>query len=259
MIIEMIKQYSFTSQEQALANYILENPECIIEYNAKELAKLTYTSSSTIVRFAKKLGFSGYPAMQMQYTKEYVVKNQYQNYTVTKDTMPKEVIDIVENLYHYVIEETKQMVSKDALVRIINYMAQAKKIDFYASDINYSRIQSICIKLNTLHVQAQAFNALNESYIATVNPKECLSFVVSHSGHNPAMIDIAYRLRKHNITTIALSGNTDHSLSLVCNETLFMFSSMDPLHAIQYGLSLEYLLDILYTSLFVKKNYSKDK
>lgn len=253
MILEMIKKYSFTNQEQALANYILENPECIIEYNAKELAKLTYTSSSTIVRFAKKLGFSGYPAMQMQYTKEYVVKNQYQNYTVNKSTMTKEVIEIVENLYHYVLEETKQMLSKETLVRITNYMLQAKKIDFYASDINYSRIQSMCLKLSTLNIQAQAYNALNETYINSVNPKECLSFVVSHSGKNQSMIDIAYRLRKRNITTIALTGNSDPSLSLVCNESLLLFSNDDSLHSIQYGVSLEYLLDILYTCMLTKK------
>lgn len=253
MIVEKIKNYSFTNQEQALATYILENPECLLEHNAKELAKITYTSSSTIVRFAKKLGFSGYPSLQLQYTKEYSIKNQHQNYTVTKDTPIKEVVDVVENLYQYVIQETKQMISKDALVRIVNYMLQAKKIDFYASDINYSRVQSMCIKLSTINVQAQAYNALNESYIESINPKECLSFVVSHSGKNNSMIDIAYKLRKRKITTIALTSSIEQSLSLVCNESLYMFSSNDPLHAIQYGLSLEYLLDILYTCLVSKK------
>lgn len=255
MIAEKIKVYSFTSQEQALADYINSNPECILENNAKELAKLTYTSSSTIVRFAKKLGFTGYPAMQLQYTKEYTIKNQYHNYTVTKETPIKEVVDVVENLYQYVMQETKQMISKDVLVRIINYMLQAKKIDFYASDINYSRIQSMCLKLSTINIQSQAYNALNENYISSINPKECLSFVISHSGKNKSMIDIAYRLRQHNITTIALTSNIDHSLSLVCNESLFMFSSDDSLHAIQYGLSLEYLLDIIFTCLVSKKKH----
>lgn len=253
MIVEKMKSYSFTSQEQALANYILEYPECILENNAKELAKITYTSSSTIVRFAKKLGFSGYPALQLQYTKEYTMKNQHQNYTVNKDTPIKEVVDVVENLYQYVIQETKQMISKDALVRIVNYMLQAKRIDFYASDLNYSRIQSMCIKLSTINVQAQAYNALNQSYIESINPKDCLSFVISHSGKNQAMIDIAYTLRKRNITTIALTSSIEQSLSLVCNESLYMFSSNDSLHAVQYGLSLEYILDILYSCLVSKK------
>jgi DNA-binding MurR/RpiR family transcriptional regulator len=249
--IENIKDLTF--QEQAIARYIVEHPDCILENNAKELAVLTFTSSSTIVRFCKKLGYEGYPHFQLQYTKEHVIFHQYHNHAVYKDMLVKDVIDVVDNLYHFIVEETKNILSKKVLVRVVNYMLQAKKIDFYANDINYSRIQSMCLKLNTINIQAQAYNALNQSYVKTVNPKECLSFVVSHSGRNASMIDIAYTLRKHNVTTIALTSKIDHSLELVCNESLYMFSSDDDLHAIQYGLSLEYLLDVIYSSLVVKK------
>lgn len=254
MILQQIQGIkNLTFQEQAVASYILANPDCILENNAKELAKLTFTSSSTIVRFCKKLGYEGYPNFQLQYTKEHVINHQYSNHLVTKDMLVKDVIDVVDNLYHYIVEETKNMLSKESLVRVINYMLQAKKIDFYASDINYSRIQSMCLKLNTINIQAQAYNALNQNYVRTVNPKDCLSFVVSHSGKNPSMVDIAYTLRKHNITTIALTSRIERALELVCNESLYMFSSDDDLHAIQYGLSLEYLLDILYSCLVAKK------
>ncbi|MFV0393270.1 MAG: MurR/RpiR family transcriptional regulator [Coprobacillaceae bacterium] len=254
MILQQIKKIkNLTFQEQEIADYILINPECILENNAKELAKLTFTSSSTVVRFCKKLGYEGYPNFQLQYTKEHVSNIQYKNHLVTKDMLVKDVIDVVDNLYHYIVEETKQMLSKETLVRIVNYMLQAKKIDFYASDINYSRIQSMCLKLNTINIQAQAYNALNQSYLRSVNPKECLSFVVSHSGKNQSMIDIAYALRKHNVTTIALTSNIEPALELVCNESLYMFSTDDELHAIQYGLSLEYILDVLYSCLIVKK------
>lgn len=254
MILQQLQRVKdLTFQEQAIASYILNNPDCILENNAKELAKLTFTSSSTIVRFCKKLGYQGYPHFQLQYTKEYSLELQYHNHLVTKDMLVKEVIDVVDNLYHYVVEETKNMLSKETLVRVVNYMLQAKKIDFYASDINYSRIQSMCLKLSTLNIQAQAYNALNQSYLRSVHPKDCLSFVVSHSGKNSSMIDIAYALRKQNVTTIALTSNIEHSLALVCNESLYMFSCDDDLHAIQYGLSLEYLLDVLYSCLVVKK------
>lgn len=57
--------------------------------------------------------------------------------------------------------ETQHLVKKEAFVRTLNYMIQAKQIDFYANDNNYSEVQSACLKLNTLGIRAQAFNTLS--------------------------------------------------------------------------------------------------
>ncbi|MFU1881077.1 SIS domain-containing protein, partial [Enterococcus faecium] len=95
---------------------------------------------------------------------------------------------------------------------------------------------------------------LNEFYISSTNARETISFVISHSGKNQTMIDIAYKLRKRNSKTIAITSFVEKDLSLICNESFYLYySSNDAFSALQYGLSLEYILDMIYSCLVVKR------
>lgn len=61
MIIDKMKILDhLTIQEKYLVDYIINNQEDILKKNINELAKLSYTSSATISRLCKKLGFNGY-------------------------------------------------------------------------------------------------------------------------------------------------------------------------------------------------------
>ena len=61
MIIDKIKALDhLTIQEKYLVDYILDNPDDILQKNINELAQLSYTSTATVSRLCKKLGFKGY-------------------------------------------------------------------------------------------------------------------------------------------------------------------------------------------------------
>lgn len=251
---QLMETTNFTYQEQAIVEYIVKNPELILELTAKNLAVRTYTSSATIIRFCKKLGFKGYPDFQLNFAKETTYLRDETITKLSKNLSSVEVSTFVENLYIDTIQQTKELMNKDSLNRIVNLLVHIKKIDFYASDINFSRVQSTCIKLNNLGIHAQVFNVLNEFYISTLNAKDSISFVVSHTGKNPTMLDAAYQLRKRNVKTIAITNKVNKDLELICNESLYVyFSSNGSLSALQYGLSLEYILDTIYACLIVKK------
>lgn len=259
MIYELFQSTKLTPQEQTIIRYIQEHPESIIHDNAKELSKKTNVSSPTIIRLTKKLGFKGYLDFQLQYVQEYYLQKNNQAPILTPNSSIDEIIQALPEIYNQVFLETKQMIRKESFVRTINYMLQAKQIDFYANDNNYSEVQSVCLKLSTLGIHTQSFNTLNQHYIETSNPQDILSFVVSHSGKNQTMVDVAYYLRKKRFRVIALTGKLDPTLELICNESLYIDSSMHqlPFGIMLYGLSIHYLLDILITTLMVKKKQIK--
>ena len=235
-----------TTQEQAIVDYILENPILIMNMQAKELAANTYTSSPTVVRLCKKLGYSGYPNFQKSFIKEYYTRSNYETYSNSKT---------ISSMYNFIIQETEQMINQVKLNQIVKLMASVKKIDFYASDINFPKVQSMCLNLNMFGILAQAFDALNETYIKQLDTSSCLSFVISHSGNNPTMIKTAYYLRKTGINTIAITGNVNHNLELICNESLFIYATSGILAPLQRSISLNFLLD----SLFIKLLEVKEK
>ena len=66
MIIDKMKILDhLTIQEKYLVDYIINNQEDILKKNINELAKLSYTSSATISRLCKKLGFNGYKELKL--------------------------------------------------------------------------------------------------------------------------------------------------------------------------------------------------
>lgn len=255
MIHELIQSIQLTSQEQAIVHYMQDHPDALVHYNAKELAEKSYVSSPTIIRFVKKLGFKGYIDFQKTYIQEYTMQGINESSQITSNSSVKEVIDSLPTIYERVIAETHKLATQDPFVRTINYMLQAKQIDFYANDNNYSEAQSACLKLNALGIRAQVFNTLNQDYTDTLNPSETLSFVVSHMGNNKTMVDVAYYLRKRRSRVIAITGRLDPTLELICNESLYVATSLQgmPSGLKLYGLSIHYILDILITILMIKK------
>ena len=253
MIKELFKTTRFTASEKQLVDYILEHPECIIRYNAKELSARSYISSPTIIRFVKKLGFKGYNDFQVTYTQEYTLEKRNHDLTISQNHMIDDVVEILPSIYEQIFLETKQYANKETLVRVINYMLNAKQLDFYANDNNFSEIQSACLKLNTLGFRAQAFNTINQTYVDNSNPNDTLSFVVSHTGRNAAMSDVAYYLRKKRHRVIAITGKANPTLEIICNESLHTASHSMYHDIMPYSMSLHYVLDMLILILASKK------
>lgn len=255
MIHDLLKTIDFTHQEETIVQYIQNNPEAILDYNAKELSKLIYVSSPTIIRFTQKLGFKGYQDFQLTYVKEYMLLKQNHNISLDKKSTIGDVITSIPSIYSQVIDETKHMIQKETYVRTINYMLQAKQIDFYANDNNYSQVQSACLKLTSLGIRAQAYNTINHKYIDSIAPQDVLSFVVSHTGKNKTMVDAAYELRKKRVRVIAITGPIDPTLKLICNESLYIYCSTNESikEMFSYGISLNYILDILVMGVALKK------
>lgn len=152
------------------------------QYNAKELAALIKVSAPTLIRFVQKLGFKGYSDFQVTYTQEKTMYDQMKNIRIDSKSSIRDVIETLPAIYDHVFKETRKLTRFESFVRTINYMLQAKQIDFYANDNNYSEVQSACLKLNTIGIKAQCFNTLNTAYIDNIDPRDILAFVVSHSG-----------------------------------------------------------------------------
>ena len=258
MLQEKMKSFKyFTPQEHAVVEYILSHGEDVIEMDAHQLAKATYTSPSTVVRMCKKLETKGYPDFRLRFAREWEQTRHESTEAIYLDqhSTLSEIIDTVPHIYQYTIEETQRILDKNALTRILNYMKKAKKIDFYSSGLNFSCTQLMCSKLNSIGMLSSSYNAVDMDYLKRVDPQTNVSFVISHTGGNQAMIDVAYTLRSNNIWTVAITGMEDKSLELICHERLYIASlkNLGIIHNVNYLLSLSYLFDMLYTNIALSK------
>lgn len=70
--ITRIKEASLTETEKEIAQYIIEHPEHVLDDSAMKLGEKTHSSSAAIVRFAKKLGYTGFPQLKIELAKDLV-------------------------------------------------------------------------------------------------------------------------------------------------------------------------------------------
>ena len=67
----MYQSRTFSKSDRLIADYILAHPTCVASTTAAELGEATGTSSATVVRFCRKLGFSGLVDLKMSMAYRY--------------------------------------------------------------------------------------------------------------------------------------------------------------------------------------------
>ena len=143
MIIDKMKILDhLTIQEKYLVDYIINNQEDILKKNINELAKLSYTSSATISRLCKKLGFNGYKEFKYQYAAEYShlleLKNDFKIEPFSSESSIDDALNKIELLHKRAIEYTKSLLDRQVIERIYQLIKNAKYIEIYGTGINFS-------------------------------------------------------------------------------------------------------------------------
>ena len=64
------EELSFTGSDNAIKDYIIANPEAVLECSIKELAAKAFVGVASINRFCKKIGFEGYADFRNNYILE---------------------------------------------------------------------------------------------------------------------------------------------------------------------------------------------
>ena len=265
MIIRRIKEtLNFTEIEKQIAQYILQYPEHVVQNSAKELAALMYTSAPSIVRFCKKIGTTGYPDFRMKFIEEYSQIKQSDKDQITNQSSLTDVLRLLPQRYAQITKNSADRIEKLNFHHIINQFRNATTIDFYATGINHGIAQAACVRYSNLGYHAQVQLGINKHYINSLADNQnnrVLSFVLSHSGTNLAILEAAHFLKARNFTIVylGLPNNELYSLS-----DYFIHWGNDEYDQtydnLSYPVSLMFILDCIYLQLATyKKNISNGR
>jgi len=122
---------SLRESERKIADYILASPEEIIYLSITELADRTDTSEATVIRFAQRLGYSGYAALKIALTMD------------RRDGAPPLPSDLrpeagLTSLKRKIIQanieslnDTMQVLEDEALAQAVEVLTNAARIEAY--------------------------------------------------------------------------------------------------------------------------------
>lgn len=239
--------------EKAVASQILEKPELVSELCIRDLAKETFSSSSTIVRLCSHIGFSGYRDFRRAVTAELAVRAQTkidEQRAIARTDSLEEIIEKVTYRNIVALEDTRTLMDTEVLRRCVEMIRKARVVYLFgigasfctAKDayLKFLRLNKMCVINEDWHSQLlQARNALPED----------LGIAISYSGKTEEVVECMKALRENHTPIIAITrlANTpvaqlaDEKLYTTARETLFRSGAMSS------RISQLNIIDILYT------------
>ena len=257
MLIEKLKdQKNFTNHEKDVARYILENPDKIPEMSTGELAKASYTSKATIVRFVQKLDFKNYQEFKLKLVEEMNDKKRIgqllANEPITDQSSCTDIINTLPLLYDKAVTNTRLSLNKNVINRIHNMLKNSACIDIYGMGISYILAQSAAFKFLTLGIECSAYESINAHYLAARKNKKTVTFLISLTGANRTVIQMAEYLREStNNYLVGIVGPHNEVISGLCHEIVEIPNrdSLLSLDVITSFSAAVYVLDIFFSLL----------
>lgn len=213
-----------------------------------ELSQKIYTSSTSLHRLVKKLGFEGYTEFR------YTIEEQLNKEEGQKDNFPEasyylsNILDDIKITYQ-LNEEKFESVVKEILTHEDIYCfgtgwKQKQIVDNFANDLLYYG-HSVKTLRNTddLEIASRHFN------------EDSLIVIVSLSGDLKNYQQTMEYLKEHEITTIAVSIYSDNPLSSLATHSLqFVDSSLDITNHHWSSMTLNFIFDELSHAVSVHHN-----
>lgn len=201
---EKVKQLN--ELELYLLEYIYKNSNVIPYLKIRDLSKNTNVSTSTILRFCKKLGYDGYSDFK------FAIKNDLQNHhSQLTETTYQDIIRFIRDANDVYFEEKLKKVSQ--LISKADYIVF---VGIGNSGIVAQYGKKLFSNANKI------VNAFTDGYgeIVSKNLLTKVVVLISVSGEIPEMIEYLERFKKAQYSVISICNSENCTLARMSDETL---------------------------------------
>lgn len=254
------KYNSLGKTDKKIADFLMNNPGAVLSMFITELAKRCDTSEAAIVRFSKKMGFSGYQQLKLSLAQEADMRPVSENITANDsayDIFSKVCEDIFCSL-----EKTKRALDSKSLQTCCEKILSADKILICGLGNSASVATDAAHKMLRLGLNACAYTDGHMQAIAAAHTtKKSVLIGISHSGHSKDIIEAMKIARENGTTTVAIT-NFDKSpidkvgdiiLHTVSNETNYRILGLNS------RIAQLAIIDTIYSFIVCHIDNSNDK
>lgn len=226
-----------SKNEQQIAQWVLNDPQRVTGLTSQELAKLCGVSQSSIIKFCKKIGLSGFPALKIALSAE--VARNTDSEQIHGDIFSSDPLNsVAQKMYDSkvaALSETLKSNSSELLSSATEKLMKANRIMVLGvggSALVAADFSTKLTKLGNAVIQG------TDAHVHLANlarfENDDLLFLISYSGKSKEIRTAAEFARTHFIPTIYLVGPNapiepmSHELVLKCvaSENLVRSSSI---------------------------------
>lgn len=213
---------SLTGTEQRIADYILEHQEETIHASAQSMGDVTKTSAAALIRFSKKLGYSGFTALKVDLAKDGNDVSENFNELIAQDDNIETLIRKSQSITQQCLEQTYQLINVRSLQCAIDALIRCRNIYLYGvggsgivcEDLmqKLTRINRSVVYHSDMHVQIACTAHINSDDVA---------IAISYSGETQDINTAIKYAQSVGAATIAITQfNAKSTLSKLANIVL---------------------------------------
>lgn len=210
---------NLSAKEKQIADFILEHPRDSVNPSIEELAERIGISESTMVRFARKLGYSGYQRFRIALARETIPS--------TSQLFEREVIDAADGfdaVFTSAITsliETQKILDRTLIMNVATMMANARNV--YLLGLGGSNIvaEDALHKLVRTGITCQwAADFHLQLMMASQGSNEDVALLISHTGSGYDSLALAEELKANDVPLVVLTTNARSPLARLADYVL---------------------------------------
>ncbi|MEG0360738.1 MAG: MurR/RpiR family transcriptional regulator [Longicatena sp.] len=236
---------SLNKSELIILNYVYEHLEEILSISIHDFSKQISYSTATILRFCKKLGYSGFAELKFALKQE----------TSQTKEMPSKVNttkNILSNLYND-IESTAAMIQETSLKSTIDILSSNRPIHLFNSggltgiQINY--FEKLLLSIGRQRVYEYSASQLVEHIVRHLSSEDTLVVISSRGDYAPTARLVKLALM-NGVTIIAITPYTKNSIANLATINFRFFSNQRENEGAEYTsrLPIFYIIDLIIKS-----------
>jgi len=240
---------TFGRGERKIADWILENPSELISHSISDVAAACGCGDATVVRFAKRLGLSGYQALKINIAQELSTSLTgsvaFSERDGAMDIYGKHVTEIMTAL-----NDTMNSLNGETLQSVADLLIGAKSITILGLGNSAPIAQDAMHKFLRAGLPAAAYsdNHMQMIVVSHLGPGDVV-LAISHSGSSVDIVNAVAKAHENGAVTIAITNRGKSPIVNVCDHCLFT-NAQETRHSI-LGMTSRIahlaIIDTLYT------------
>jgi DNA-binding MurR/RpiR family transcriptional regulator len=260
LLTKMKNMVNFTSTEKEIATFIIKNTDKMEHLTIQELAKQTYSSHATIIRFTRKLGLSGFREFKIALVKD--IQNREHPLSDVDPNTPFQANDSLMDISREMMELTQQtaresfqLLTEDVLQEATRRLHSADRIFLFAvgdSQIRAESFQNKLWKINRYTILATK-RAEWAVHTANMTTRDCALFI-SYDAKSKLDVTAAKFLKERKIPMILLTSHSTSELSQLADIAISIPKTEDKttlkISTFASQIAFDYVLNVFFATLY---------
>lgn len=210
------QQEAFSKSELKIAQFILDQPQDVLEMTAQQLARVADSSSAAVIRLCKRLKVYGFPQLKIELSAD-LSGGELSRKIQPEVRENEEISSIKERLLvntQNSLAETVEEIDDDQIHQLSQIVARSRRLLVLGIGVSNLVAQDIAQKWGSVGTIVIAFNNVNDllPIVANAGIEDSL-WVVDNSGETPEAIYAAQIAKERKVPIITMTKKGSNTIS----------------------------------------------